>query len=161
MTAASIAGVFYRAGIIEKWGTGTLNILDWCAENGNPAPAWAEGAGSVVLSFTPAATGRVAGETKGEADAPAPHDTPHDTPHDAPHVIAILRACKNAVSRPELQEILGLADREHFRKRYLLPALDAGLIERTIPDKPKSKNQKYLLTKKGETLLKEMEEISK
>ena len=33
-----IANVFYRAGIIERWGTGTLNILDWCKENGNPPP---------------------------------------------------------------------------------------------------------------------------
>ena len=35
-----IANVFYRAGIIERWGTGTLNIVDWCAENGNPMPTW-------------------------------------------------------------------------------------------------------------------------
>lgn len=35
-----ISQVFYRAGIIEKWGTGTLNMLDWCKENGNPQPRW-------------------------------------------------------------------------------------------------------------------------
>ena len=34
-----IANVFYRAGIIERWGMGTLNIIDWCTENGNPTPA--------------------------------------------------------------------------------------------------------------------------
>ena len=28
---------------------------------------------------------------------------------------------------------------EHFRKAYLLPALQAGLIEMTIPDKPRSR----------------------
>ncbi|MCF8051658.1 MAG: putative DNA binding domain-containing protein [Desulfobacterales bacterium] len=148
-----IAGVFYRAGIIEKWGTGTLNILDWCAENGNPAPAWTEEAGSVVLSFTPAVTGHVSPHV-------TPHVTPHDTPQVAPQVIAVLDACKKASSRMEIQDAIGLADREHFRKHYLLPALDAGLIERTIPEKPKSKNQKYRLTKKGETLLKQMEERS-
>jgi ATP-dependent DNA helicase RecG len=32
-----IASVFYRAGVIEKWGMGTLNIIDWCKENGNPS----------------------------------------------------------------------------------------------------------------------------
>ena len=49
-----IANVFYRAGIIERWGAGTLNIIDWCAENGNPAPAWQEQAGSVYVTFLPA-----------------------------------------------------------------------------------------------------------
>ena len=46
-----IANVFYRAGIIERWGTGTLNILDWCKENGNPPPTWEEQAGSVYVCF--------------------------------------------------------------------------------------------------------------
>ncbi|MFO7557237.1 MAG: ATP-binding protein [Desulfobacterales bacterium] len=35
-----IANVFYRAGIIEKWGTGTLNIIEWCKQNGNSMPQW-------------------------------------------------------------------------------------------------------------------------
>jgi ATP-dependent DNA helicase RecG len=35
-----IASVFYRAGVIEQWGSGTLNILDWCKANGNPPPQW-------------------------------------------------------------------------------------------------------------------------
>jgi len=52
-----------------------------------------------------------------------------------------------------LQTRLGLADRENFRKSVLTPALDAGLIERTIPDKPNSRLQKYRLTAKGRALL--------
>ncbi|WP_365728581.1 Fic family protein [Ruminococcus sp.] len=38
---------------------------------------------------------------------------------------------------------LELSHRPTFRKNYLTPALDKKLIERTIPDKPNSKNQKY------------------
>ena len=38
---------------------------------------------------------------------------------------------------------LGLSHRPTFRKNYLQPALDAGLIERTLPDKPNSRLQKY------------------
>jgi len=49
-----IANVFYRAGIIERWGTGTLNIMDWCIDNGNPTPIWKEQAGSVYVVFLPA-----------------------------------------------------------------------------------------------------------
>jgi len=49
----------------------------------------------------------------------------------------------------ELQAALGLKDDEHFRKFYLLPSLNAGLFEMTIPDKPKSSKQKYRLTEAG------------
>ena len=43
-----------RAGIIERWGSGTLNIIDWYMENGNPTPTWKEQAGSVYVTFLPA-----------------------------------------------------------------------------------------------------------
>ena len=40
---------------------------------------------------------------------------------------------------------LNLSHRPTFRKNYLNPALTAHLIERTIPDKPNSRLQKYRL----------------
>lgn len=46
-------------------------------------------------------------------------------------------------SATELMEKLNLKSRAGFRKNYLQPALDAGLIGMTEPDKPTSKNQKY------------------
>ena len=49
-------------------------------------------------------------------------------------------------------EALGLRHEDHFRKAYLLPALQAGLIERTVPDKPRSRNQRYRLTPEGREL---------
>jgi len=52
---------------------------------------------------------------------------------------------------------LTLRDDEHFRKAYLLPALEAALIEMTIPDKPKSSKQKYRLTEKGKKILGDVE----
>ena len=47
------------------------------------------------------------------------------------------------LSLTELMEKVGLKSRDTFRKNYIIPALKAGLIGMTEPDKPKSKNQKY------------------
>ena len=49
----------------------------------------------------------------------------------------------------ELLIILDLKSRADMYKRFLLPALQQGLIEYTIPNKPNSRLQKYRLTDKG------------
>ena len=46
-------------------------------------------------------------------------------------------------SATELMQKLNLKSRDGFRKNYLLPAIEAGLIGLTEPDKPTSKNQRY------------------
>ena len=43
-----------------------------------------------------------------------------------------------------LMEKLGLKSREGFRRNYLRPAVDMNLIRMTIPDKPNSRNQRYI-----------------
>ena len=45
-----------------------------------------------------------------------------------------------------LMEKLGLKSRESFRRHYLRPAIDRNLIRMTIPDKPNSRNQRYVKT---------------
>ena len=48
----------------------------------------------------------------------------------------------------QLMRDLGLSDRATFYANYLNPALEAGIIERTIPDKPRSSKQKYRKVRK-------------
>lgn len=43
-----------------------------------------------------------------------------------------------------LMEKIGLKSREGFRRNYLHPAVDMNLIRMTIPDKPNSRNQRYV-----------------
>ncbi len=47
-------------------------------------------------------------------------------------------------STVNIMDLLGLKSRETFRKNYLDPALEMGLIVRTVPDKPNSRNQRYI-----------------
>ncbi|MGI6689437.1 MAG: Fic family protein [Christensenellales bacterium] len=44
----------------------------------------------------------------------------------------------------QLMARLGLKSRDNFRKRYLIPALEQGLIIMGVPDKPTSRNQTYI-----------------
>ena len=231
-----IANVFYRAGIIERWGSGTLNILDWCEENGNPRPTWREQAGSVMVFFFPARN-FVAEQSKidmkryGSGSRYYPEDT--DFPPDHYYVQKVqepkpypvkskrtkpgprrdqvetkrdqvetkrdqvrpkrdqVRPKRDQVEtkrdqvRPErdqvrpkrdqvgtqkgpsqaqirllqsLQEARGLLEvmtehgrtnRTKFRIHVLEPALQLGLIEMTIPDRPRSRLQKYRVTEAG------------
>ncbi len=43
-----------------------------------------------------------------------------------------------------IMELLGLKSKETFRKNYMNPALKHNLVKMTLPDKPNSKNQRYI-----------------
>jgi Fic family protein len=85
----------------------------------------------------------------------AGNDTPQVGRQVAPQVEALIKAFHSvdkSLTRNELQTHLSLKDRESFRERYLKPALEAGLIEMTIPGKPNSRLQQYRLTEQGRKL---------
>lgn len=44
----------------------------------------------------------------------------------------------------EIMTRLNLKSKETLRKNYLNPAIELGLVRMTLPDKPKSKNQRYV-----------------
>jgi ATP-dependent DNA helicase RecG len=65
----------------------------------------------------------------------------------------LLSHVEGEMIRQAIQDALGLSDREHFRKAYLAPALEQGLVEMTQPDKPNSRSQRYRLTSLGQRWL--------
>jgi ATP-dependent DNA helicase RecG len=68
--------------------------------------------------------------------------------------LAILKAAASGEkTREELQIVAEIKDREHFRKEYLEALLSAELLERTIPDKPRSPKQRYRTTAAGRSVL--------
>lgn len=150
-----IANAFFRAGMIESWGRGIERIIDACHTARVPVPKLRyEGAGLWVefpcrVGTTDpreeegkGKTGQVAGDVAGEVAGEVNEKVHH-----------LLTVCRGEMRRTELQEALGLRGADNFRKLYLKPSLAQGLIEMTIPDKPKSRLQKYRLTQKGKTVL--------
>lgn len=53
----------------------------------------------------------------------------------------------------ELLDFMEYRNRAMFRDRYLQLLLDEGIVKRTIPEKPTSPEQKYVLTEKGKLYL--------
>ena len=48
------------------------------------------------------------------------------------------------MSSNEIMEKLGIKSKETLRANYIDPAIENGLIKMTLPDKPNSKNQRYI-----------------
>lgn len=64
--------------------------------------------------------------------------------HTSNQISALMAVIESyPMSLTELMKKVGLKSRDTFRKNYIVPALEAGLIGMTEPNKPKSKNQRY------------------
>ncbi|MDO4920599.1 MAG: ATP-binding protein [Phascolarctobacterium sp.] len=75
-------------------------------------------------------------------------DGVHDGVHDADEkVLALLVFCEQPRSRAEMTAFMNVGSRAYFVNKYLRALLADGKLAMTIPDKPKSKNQKYIRVK--------------
>ncbi len=143
-----IGRVFRELGLIEQWGSGIRRMFREAERLGLPEPAFLEIGMRVRfviflskpkrLTDNPTLTGEVAREVTGDVTAEVTGD-----------VARLLSVLTGEMKRSDIQKILQLKHDEHFREAYLQPALLAGLIEMTIPDKPRSSKQRYRLTEKG------------
>jgi hypothetical protein len=78
-----------------------------------------------------------------------------ETDHQSDQVMRLIRALRTSPrSAGALMTELALSHRPTFRKNYLHPVLEAGLIEMTQPGTPRARSQKYRLTAGGRELLK-------
>jgi ATP-dependent DNA helicase RecG len=134
-----IASVFFLAGVIEKWGTGTLNIIEWCREIGAAPPVWQDQAGSVMVTFFPAAPIGVPNVGRGEQRSLE---------------LRVLQALVDGpLSRTELAQRLGQKRPSGPLQSMVRELVNAGILEYAIPDKPTSPFQRYQLTDHGRSRL--------
>jgi len=90
-----------------------------------------------------------------ERIAGSSRETEQVTEQATEQVSALIRALKDEeLGTRALMAALRLKHRPTFVYDYLQPSLSNGLVEMTQPDSPKSPTQKYRLTEKGQTLLK-------
>lgn len=68
-------------------------------------------------------------------------------------MIQILSLTSKTISLEEMMSAIGYKNRASFRKNYLDALENEELVTKTIPDKPKSPDQKYIITEKGKLFL--------
>jgi ATP-dependent DNA helicase RecG len=134
-----IAQVFYRRGIIETWGRGTIKMRDLTIAAGLPKPEIECPPGEVVVRFRPA-TGltHIQQVLGAESKAESLRKT----------ILALLS--QGALSKSEIAAGLGLKKISGNFNDVVRDILKEGLIEYTIPEKPQSRLQKYKLSKKSD-----------
>ncbi len=139
-----IADLLRRIQLIEAWGRGIPLILEK-----SPDVRFTQVAGIFITEFPRSIH---AENTPSEAPVEAPV-TPPVTPPVAVLVLLRLIQSIGPLGNSEILVHLRLKDRTHLRKHYIDPALAATLIERTLPDKPNSRLQKYRISRKGSALI--------
>ena len=131
-----IAKVFREIGLADELGSGMRNSYKYTKMYSGGEPVFTEAdVFTTVIPLSEAATATVGS---------SPQDTPQVTPQDLDQRLAeLIEFCGIPRSKREIMDYLGLTDSKNFRERYLVPLLNAGKIEMTIPDKPNSRKQKY------------------
>ena len=146
---ALIADLLHRIEFIEKAGTGIKRIRDEAHDQGCPEPVW-EANGFTTAIFRPNP------EVRAAVGAQSPTQSPTQSTDPVRRLLEALRGRESSAG--ELRQAVGITHRPTFRENYLHPALEAALIERTIPDKPSSRLQRYRLTAAGRAHLRKNKE---
>jgi len=134
----TIADVFHRLDYVERKGSGLRKIRTETSLLYGYTDEFAP-----RFISTPSAFHVVLKNMNNDLHGNAAQVTAQVTAHDK-RLTELLEYCSIARTRDEMQQFLGLANREHFRKSILIPLLESGQLLMTIPDKPNSRNQKYI-----------------
>lgn len=146
----AIAEVLFLVGYIERWGTGIDKMNRLMQEHGLSIPEYEEISGNFVVIFR-----RKEVESKikhrPEVVPSLSQVCPKSVPGDV--AVRVLRKAQTVIAITELMNSVGQTNRTRFRKQVLKPLIDAELIAMTIPDKPQSSRQRYVITEKGREVL--------
>lgn len=137
-----IARTFYRRGIIETWGRGTLKIARLMRDAGHEAPTVALRQGAVIVTFglPGKTTEKTMGKRRGN-DRETPQKTPQktlqetlqETPRKLPETILQLLRGQPELSSGQIALLLGKS--ESAVKRATRKLRETGRLTRIGPDK--------------------------
>ncbi len=137
-----LAYCLFLTGAIERFGTGTLEMINKIRSGGLVEPIFISGNTFKVILWRKKRVD-VSEAQYGEQVREQVREQVEE------QVILIVSQLNGQLSAAEIMEVLSLKGRRNFIQNYLQPALESGFVEMTQPDSPKSPTQKYRLTPKG------------
>jgi len=149
-------GIFHRMDLVEKIGSGIKRIRQMCRDYEVAEPVFEVSEHWVTTTFN-RQTGQ--GEVISEI-LPQPESRPVSQPESRPVSleVRILSMLKNEpLSKSSLSTGLGQKEVSGQLNKVIRLLLADEAIEYTIPEKPKSRLQKYRATEKGKALISEIE----
>jgi ATP-dependent DNA helicase RecG len=140
-----IARMFKELNLIEQWGSGVCRIFEEAKEQNLPEPAIEEI--GMRIRFTVYLAESMTTEVS--------LSSTEQVSEQVSEQVRLLLSClqQGPLGGREAMKCAGLNHRPTFLYDYLQPAIQAGFVEMTQPDSPKSPTQKYRLTAKGKALL--------
>jgi len=147
-----LANGMYLNKYIERMGTGVADMMRRCAEAGLPDPEFSADGGFTAIIRRPGAMRATPKRTRSGQGSGKTKNYVRSGIQDSlgSKALSILHICASRdASKKELLSSAGYTARTRSFDRLLDSLLAKGLVEMTIPDKPRSRAQRYRLTSKG------------
>lgn len=123
--------------------SGIPTIKRALAQAGMPEPKFQEERGSFVVCFRKAYS-----QTNGNQKIPGLVKESKTAHTDSDSVNRILDFCQVARTRKELADFLEISSVSYAIKTYILPLVETGQIQLTLPETPRSPKQKYFASQR-------------
>ena len=124
-----LAGALEVLGITENRYSGIPTIRKVMKEYGLPQPVFSDERGSFIARFGKEPEHKLMSDATAGTTKIADRD--------------LISFCETPRSRDEICEFLNLKSKAYVVKEYVAPLIEEGLIEMSIPEKPRSSHQRY------------------
>lgn len=157
-----IADMFHRLGEVEKVRSGISRIIKEAREAMVPKPQF-QANGFFTVTFQkpkPPKTEGIRRESRRPKSVPSLSQVCPKSITEKMFLKIMVKAAQPKTI-VELMKITGEKNRTRFRRDVIRPLFKNGVIEMTLPEKPNSSKQRYVVTEKGALVLKKIGETKK
>jgi len=130
-----IADALFKTAFLESWGTGVSRMIEACKNVGLPEPEYGMDGTFVWITFK-------------RPNKHVDSDTNSDTKGLSDKQKEIIAYCVIARTGREILSHIGMAYHHTNISKYITHLVNEGYLDRTIPDKPRSPKQKYVIRHK-------------
>ncbi len=139
--------------LTEGRGTGFPTIYKTMEDNGSPSPVMeTDDQCTYFLTVLPINLEFI-------GDVGSDQESDQESVYVTANERIILLYCNSAKSRIEILKKIGLSNHTKNYKKHIEPLLNKRLLQMTIPDNPKNRNQRYETTHKGKTMLNQKDAV--